>query len=162
MNDAALCALADRLAIHDVLTRYFHAVDHGQLAELESCFTADCIAIYDGEQVAANRQDLMDFFTGKRASKVKPDFVNMKHRMHFIGNVTVTLNGETADSETYALAHLIDQPDQLRMRTRALRYFDKLRREPGGWRIAHRRHVHEWSKTEPVDALSGPPWQGYR
>lgn len=155
-------AVADRLAIHDVLTRYFHAVDHGSLAELQSCFTEDCLTIYDGQRVAANRAELVDFFLGKRRTAAKSDFVNLKHRMHFIGNVTIVLNGDTAQTETYALAHLVDQPAQLRLRTRALRYYDELRRESDGWRIASRRHVPEWSKTETLDFLAGEPWAGWR
>jgi hypothetical protein len=162
MRGADLQWLADRAAIEEVLVRYFHAVDHGSLAELESCFTADVHATYDGRVVGASRDELLEFFRGRRPNPTKSEFANLRHRMHFVSNITMSVQAEAACTETYAIAYLVDQPDELRLRTRALRYYDDLRWENGAWRICRRRHVVEWSKSEPADLLSVETWSGWR
>ena len=72
--------------------------------------------------------------------------------MHFMGNHSVVLEGDTARSETYALAHLIDRPPEgRRMRTRGLRYVDELTRQADGrWLIGRREHILDWMRMDHV------------
>jgi ketosteroid isomerase-like protein len=146
--------LADRLAIADVMTQYFSAMDKLDFPTVRACFTDDIDAIYSGRRVAGGIEALMSFFDG--TSELRLSAVDLEVSTHFMGNhlATIGSDGSTATAETYALAHLVDRPSTgRRMRTRGLRYLDELVREPDGtWRISRRHHLVDWMKAEqPLD-----------
>ncbi|QFR02315.1 nuclear transport factor 2 family protein [Streptomyces phaeolivaceus] len=87
---------------------------------------------------------------------------------HFVGNHTVTLNGDGATGEAYCLAHEIrpaedathdvddgrrartptrmPMPTRMRMRVRSIRYHDSYRRTAGSWRFARRTLTVDWTE----------------
>lgn len=145
----------DRLAIADVVTRYFLAIDRRDWDRLRTCFTDDVEGIYEGVRVAGGQDRLMDFFTGVSPVRFPVEIVNLRSSMHFIGNHYAEIDGDRAMAETYALAYLIDEPaDGPRLRTRGLRYLDELVRVGGDWRIRRREHLLEWMRRD--DLLSTP------
>jgi hypothetical protein len=146
--------VADRQAILDVVTRYFTAIDRRNFDRLRTCFTDDVEAVYEGVRVAGGIERIMAFCTGQSEIRFPIEIVDMQTTMHFIGNHTATVEGDRAETETYALAHLIDRPSTgLRLRTRGLRYLDELVRvDDGRWLIRRREHVLDWMKTEPLSA----------
>ena len=67
-----------------------------------------------------------------------------------MGNLNFNkLEGDVAETETNAIAFLVlpgkstEAKEQLAMRS--LRYLDRLRRTPDGWRICERQHTLDWS-----------------
>jgi hypothetical protein len=150
MTDARY--VADRLAIADTVTRYFTAIDHRQFDMFADVFTDDVEAVYEGVQVAGGLGRIMDFCMGRSEHHFPLEIVDIERSMHFMGNHHVDLDGDTARSETYALAHLIDRPPEgRRMRTRGLRYVDELARQPDGrWLISKRAHILEWMRLDEL------------
>jgi ketosteroid isomerase-like protein len=128
--------LLDRVAIQDVLLRYAQGVDRRDLAQVASCFTPD--AAYAGALGTGSIGDAL-----AQLAAVLPKYVRT---LHFLGNHSITIAGDTARSETYALAHHL-LPDG-RQRVVAIRYLDDLVRGPDGWQIARRNVAREWERTE--------------
>lgn len=146
---------ADRLAITDVVTRYFMAIDRRDWVSLRSCFTDDVEGIYEGVRVAGGADRIMDFFTGTSPFRFPLEIVDLRTSMHFIGNHFARISGDTATAQTYAQAHLIDHPPAgPRMRTRGLRYHDELVRADGRWLIRRREHILDWMRRD--DLLEAP------
>lgn len=145
-------AVADRVAIADTVTRYFTAIDHRTFDLFEDVFTDDVDAVYEGVQVAGGLGRIMDFCMGRSEHRFPLEIVDLEQSMHFMGNHAVTLHGDTADAETYALAHLIDHPPEgRRMRTRGLRYVDELvRTSDGRWLISKRQHILDWMRLDHI------------
>jgi hypothetical protein len=143
---------ADRIAIADTVTRYFTAIDHRRFEMFTDVFTDDVDAVYEGVHVAGGLQRITDFCMGRSEHRFGLEIVDLERSMHFMGNHSATTEGDTARTETYALAHLIDRPPEgRRMRTRGLRYVDELRRQPDGrWLIARREHILEWMRLDNV------------
>jgi len=73
---------------------------------------------------------------------------------HIVHNQTVTIDGDTAEGETYCTASHVHRPEGDSNRTAALvwaiRYQDRFVRTPAGWRFARRALVIDWSETRPV------------
>ncbi|MFY1638049.1 nuclear transport factor 2 family protein [Solwaraspora sp. WMMB335] len=146
---------ADRMAIADVVTRYFMAIDRRDWTRLRSCFTDDVEGVYEGVRVAGGADRIMDFFTGVSPHRFPLEIVDLRASMHFIGNHYAQVTQDRAVAETYAQAHLIDHPaGGPRMRTRGLRYLDELVRIDGRWLIRRREHILEWMRHD--DLLDAP------
>ncbi len=128
--------LVDRAAIHDVLLRYARGVDRRDLALVASCFRPD--AAYEGTLGHGTVADAL--------AALGPAMARYARTLHVLGNQTIELAGDSAESETYALAHhvLVDG----RHRVVAIRYCDHLVRDGETWRIARRVVHREWERTD--------------
>ena len=143
--------LLDKTAIHEVLTRYFQSLDRCLPNQVRSCFTDDVKAYYDGraplhgiENMMASMNTFQKLASGERLAST-----------HFMGNLNMhLLEGDVAETETYAIAFLVLPGKPERVAMRSLRYLDRLRRvgrvknesnESGEWRISERRHTLDWS-----------------
>jgi hypothetical protein len=72
--------------------------------------------------------------------------------MHFLGNVSIELDGDRAHCETYAIAfHRRRSPaGEQKDDVWGVRYLDEFERRNGEWRIAHRRLIRDWRRVDPV------------
>jgi len=132
--------LLDRAAIQDVIARYFQGIDRCDPERVRSCFTDDVQAHYDERPPTHGIEELMAGFRTFRRRQEG----TMKITTHFMGNLNIGLiQGDVAETETNAIAFLVDPADQVAMRS--LRYIDKLRRQGDGWRISDRIHTLDWS-----------------
>lgn len=145
--------LIDRAAIHDVIARYYQGIDRSDQAQVRSCFTEDVRAKFDDRPLAVGIEALMagfNVFKGHQSGA-------WKITTHFMGNFMInSLAGDVAETETYALACLVlpGEPRE-QVTLRSLRYLDRLRRTPDGWRICERMHTLDWSCHVPTSyALS--------
>ena len=79
--------------------------------------------------------------------------------MHFVHNVSVAVDGETATGETYGIAsHIIAGDDGTWSKLDwAIRYQDRYRREAGVWRYRSRTLIVEWTTTGPAEPFVRPP-----
>src|SRR5215470_15709080 len=137
----ALRVLLDRAEIADVLLGYARGVDRRDLALVTSCFTAD--ATYEGALATG---------TAAAALAALPErWTRYDSTMHFIGNQLIEISGDTAESETYAIAYhrqyINGQSVDLVV---GIRYLDQLVRQGDRWLIRHRLVRREWTRSDAV------------
>ena len=75
-------------------------------------------------------------------------YVATQHRVH---NQVVSIDGDTAEGETYSTAdHLSDEGGTRTILTWAIRYEDRWRRVDGAWRFSHRSLLIDWTDTRTL------------
>jgi hypothetical protein len=138
-RDELLDILIAKDAIRDVLFSYSRAADRKDLAKLTAIFWPDSHCDFGG------------YFSGSG-----PEFAawavaagnNMIRTMHFVGASDISVDGEVADSETYAVTyHEMMQDGQPMTLVVGGRYLDRLERRNGEWRIAERKLATEWTQS---------------
>jgi hypothetical protein len=141
----------DRDDIRRVITAYFLAIDRHERERLGDVFAADGRIYVDGTLrsgpgVTAQPSAAYDGFNP----------ADIKASNHVMGQCDIHLDGDSARSETYAVAYLL-LPGATgdRLLSRGLRYHDRLRREPRGWRIVERRHHRDWMVEHPTSVAVG-------
>jgi SnoaL-like domain len=157
MTDDQMQYVAHRLAISDVINRYFRSVDHLDFSRLASCFTDDVEASYDGTKVAGGLHRFIETFEG-RNPEYPMHIPNLKVTMHLMANHAADIEGDRAWAETYAISHLVDVHEgEDRMRSRGLRYLHDLRLIDGEWRISRLEHIVDWMRQDrPIMAADRP------
>jgi ketosteroid isomerase-like protein len=147
VEEAAPRRLDDRSLLVELQSRYARFIDDGDLEGVVGCFTEDAVADYDDGAVRLRGQDqLRRFFAA-----AFEDLVGPRHPCsHLVGGLTVELDGDSAGTETSAVAYLTRSPGLLLVR--GLRYSDKLLRGADGWRIARRRHYALWQVEMPASS----------
>ena len=140
--------LTDRAAIQDLLTRYFQGLDRSSPDQVRSCFTDDIEAHYAQRTPTRGIEALMGSL--QNFNKLRDG--SMSITTHFMGNFILTsLRGDMAETETNAIAFLVEPKDGKEMvAMRSLRYIDRMRREKDGWRISDRIHTLDWSCHVPA------------
>lgn len=136
---ARLDLLLDRQDILDCLTRFSRGMDRFDRALVLSAFHPDAV-IAAGDFVG----DAAGLF--EWASTMHREGQVATH--HNLLNNSVDLDGDTAHSETYYLfaARNRDETNWVA----GGRYFDRLERRGGSWRISVRTNVIEWSGMIPT------------
>ncbi len=139
--DAAIRDLLHRAAIQDVLLRYARGVDRRDLDVVAPCFTPD--AAYEGALACGTITDALE--------RLRDSIAHYESTLHFIGNQLIEINGDTAKSETYAIAyHRLTDGGEGRLFTVAVRYLDELVHLGGQWRICRRVVRTEWQRTDAL------------
>lgn len=130
--------LLDRVDIGEVLARYCSALDARDWTGLEAVFTPDAGCDYGA---LGNPHGAAEI-----ASLIRSTIGDLDATQHLIGNVTVTVQGDTATADCSLIAQHIraDTPggDHYLL---GGRYSDRLVRTPEGWRIAHRTLHRIWT-----------------
>ena len=73
--------------------------------------------------------------------------------MHFNGQSTVIIDGDTATGDSYTIAHHVYTEDGTRkMMVAWLRYLDTFAKVDQDWYIAERQIILEWSETRALGA----------
>ena len=142
---------ADRLAIRELFDAYAHCADARDAEGQKALFTTDTkfSVFMDGagsepSYVLEGRESLSPVFAHLNRYEVT---------MHFNGQSTVTLDGDTATGDSYTIAHHVFTEDGVRkMMVAWLRYLDTFTKVDGAWLIAERSIILEWSETRPLGA----------
>jgi hypothetical protein len=146
----------DHVEIQQTLLIYFHAMDSGNVEACRNVFTEDVESIYAVPKPAGLEAHMESFRSmcgklGVKAQRMTRRGANattdlaLKHTSHFVGNMRIRVEGNTARAETYVIAHLFYEEDSNDyVVIRGLRYIDKLIRTPAGWRVRHRVHELNW------------------
>lgn len=128
--------LLDRAEITEVLHRASRAVDRGDLEMMESCFHPDAL-------------DYRGVVNGSAANaRKKLRSINLTVTQHVTTNISIDLDGDFADVESYVTAfHHIDPAPGCPERDELLRarYVDRFEKRAGAWKIACRITVWDWS-----------------
>ena len=137
-----LAQLLDERDIHDVLLRYCRGADRCDRALMAGCFHDDALDDH-GSWIASGREvaDLV-------VERVKP---GPARAMHFLGNVRIEVDGDTAFAESYLLAFRhFERDGRDYTRTRALRFVDRFTRRDDQWRISERVTADDWNRIDEV------------
>jgi 3-phenylpropionate/cinnamic acid dioxygenase small subunit len=142
-TDEAVRQLADRAAIQDLMLRYARGVDRKDLDLVASCFTPD--ASYEGALASGTIADAL--------ARLRDRMAHYERTMHFIGNQLIEINGDSASSETYAVAyHRLTEDGTARLFTVGVRYLDDLARDGEQWRIRRRVVRTDWQRSEVIES----------
>lgn len=137
-----LRALQDRQDITAVLHNAARALDRLDRELLAAQYHADAEvdygAIYRGP--IAGFLDVTMQFQGA-----------MRDTQHFVANLNIQLDGDSAVAESYVYAHhVIQQGDAPHELIVGGRYLDRLTRRDGAWRIAFRTELLDWGRHAPI------------
>jgi ketosteroid isomerase-like protein len=134
--------LLDERDIREVLLRYCRGVDRCDAELIASCYHSD--SVDDHGSWFVNGPDVANLVI----KAVKP---GMEVAMHFVGNMYIEVQGDTAFAESYLLAFRnFDRGTQQYHRTRAARFVDRFARRNGEWRILERVVVDDWDRVDAV------------
>ena len=137
---ADLLARQDRIesreAIRDCLHRYCRGIDRADKAMLQSAYWPDAVddhVLYNG-----NAYDFIDWCV--------PLLAQVEFSQHMLGNITIEIDGDAANVETYYHAYerrrrASGEPYEMFV---GGRYLDKFARRDGEWRILHRTCMWDW------------------
>lgn len=150
-----LAAVADRVAIREVVSRYGMAVDRRDWDLYRQVFTSD--AVIDYTDSSGPRTDLEGAITW--LAEVLEPFAALHHNMT---NQIVDLDGDRARSCTYYLAfHIIATgPASESVFTMGGFYQDRLARGADGWRISERVEYGVWMDGPYPEGAAKPSWYG--
>lgn len=135
-----LQALADRLDIEDVLTRYAWALDGKQFDELDDVFAPDAHIDYTSSGGEAGAYpDVKAWLAG-----VLPHFPAYQH---LVTNKHITIDGDraTSRSEFYNPMVMAKRDGTTSIFFVGGEYHDQLVRTPNGWRITNRVEKSIWT-----------------
>jgi hypothetical protein len=134
MTDDLTRQLADRLAVNDVVVRYFELVDTKDWGRMHEVFTEDTTTRWTPDRLVEGR----DSIVGAMQHMIGSDEIVTYHH---VASMTPVIDGDTADVVVRVRAmHHGAGP-------RAGKFYEslgiqptRLVRRPEGWRISH----HEW------------------
>lgn len=131
LNQVALQAVLDRSAIEDTLMRYARGVDNQNLDLVASCFTADVQAIYNGVVLEPGVDAIL------QSARVASQYAATTH---FIGNVSIDVQGDEAIVESYVIVAMAQEPRDAKslLKVRGARNKDRLVRHGDKWLIRRR------------------------
>lgn len=130
MNDKEI---SDRIEIQDLLVRYCTSIDTQNWDLLDTCFVTDAKVDYSASGGTAGDYPEVRAWL---ATALAP----FKTMMHFIGNSSVTLDGNSASARTYVInpMGMDDGKGGVSFFTVGAIYDDDLVRVEAGWRISRR------------------------
>src|SRR5258705_7344727 len=142
---------ADRLGLRELFDAYAHCADRGDAVGQKALFTSDTrFAVYmDGEgseptYVLEGREALTPVFA---------DLSRYEATTHFNGQSTVTIDGDRATGESYAIAHhLFTDDGNRKIMVASLRYLDTFVKIDRDWYFSERNLLLDWSETRTVDS----------
>lgn len=142
MKEQLRVLLAER-EIRNLLLRYCRGVDRCDRELIEGCFHEDALDDH-GNWLARGGKDIAE----QIISRVAP---GGGRAMHFLGNMTIEVEGTSAFAESYLLAfRTMDRAETPYIRSRAVRFIDRLLLRSEQWRISERVVVDEWNRVDPV------------
>ncbi|MBS0504087.1 MAG: nuclear transport factor 2 family protein [Proteobacteria bacterium] len=134
--------LEDEAALRATAELYAAGADRRDKALWARILTEDCVLEGPHFRVEGRDANLANIDLLERM------FLKTQHRVH---NQMVTVDGDTAEGETYSTAdHLSEADGERRLLCGTIRYQDKWRREGGEWRFSHRRLIVDWEETRVI------------
>jgi SnoaL-like domain len=138
-TEAALRRLVDEADVSQVILRYADGIDRRQFDRVWACFAPD--AYVSGSSFSGP----LDEYLPKLLEGVQA----FGATQHFMGNQLITVEGDQAHTETYAVArHFRDAAGEHEVIVMGVRYVDDLNRmEDGRWVISRRDATAMWKRA---------------
>lgn len=137
--------LSDRMEIRQLVYDYARIPDYRDYDLVEKVFTEDgeLIAPYFPKPTLKGHAEI-----GENMRLVE----TYEATMHQVLNHTVTIDGDHAQGELDCIAiHIFTKDGKKVKGDLGLRYFDRYRRTPDGWRIARRELSQIWQHLHDLD-----------
>ena len=138
-----LAELADREAIRECIYRYSRGVDRLDADMIRSAYWPDAV-------------DQHLEFKGNAEAFIAwsfPIMGSMDQTMHMIGNVLMTIRGNSADVESYFYGYHRVTIDGVKQDViGAGRYIDRFEKRGDEWRVAERLVMTDWFRQYPDSA----------
>ena len=139
MDEVRLEALLAKQEVRDVIHRYCRGIDRMDETLVRSCYHTDAT---DEHGSFSGDVDAFIEWTWKLLRRYDST-------MHFVGNVLVEPNGDTARAETYGIAfHQTEGGPPERNLVTGFRFIDRFECRGGPWRIAKRVSTTEWVRRD--------------
>jgi uncharacterized protein (TIGR02246 family) len=134
----------DIIAIEQLLNRYCHRLDQGDVDGVVALFAEDAVLIptYDGSGEHAGRDAIRAWYTNYGRTVVAAT----RGLRHKISTAAIEVDGDQATSACYLDADSVD-PASGRRSLAGGRYLDRLVRRDGTWLISERRIVVDYAST---------------
>jgi 3-phenylpropionate/cinnamic acid dioxygenase small subunit len=153
-----LQAIADRLAIEDVLTQYSYGVDTRNWAAWDECFTSDAMCDFTSQGMGRlTPPELKEVLTRSDPIRISSQ--------HLVSNFRIQVDGDHATARSEMLCASTwrsDVPGQARLSRSGGWYDDELVRTARGWRIAQRTCTVNWLQfhdiPEQIPWAQAIPW----
>jgi ketosteroid isomerase-like protein len=150
-RDEAIEVLLVEAEIRRAMARYCRGVDRRDEALVASAYHDDAIDEHGWEPPVTGPQ------TAASVAMDEERFPAFKAIHHFLGSHYIEVEGERARSEVYFIAsHRFEGDGSEWDMVLAGRYSDRWERRDGEWKIAHRRCIYDWARTDRV----ATPWPG--
>jgi hypothetical protein len=142
-----IAALLDKQEIAELMQRYCRGVDRRDDELIRSVYHPD-VHEHHGAYRGHTAEDFVAYANGRSDL--------FESVSHYITNQHIELDGDTAYSETYAIALHQARDDEGRVSHTVFggRYIDRLERRGDRWGIADRIVVCDWSRVDEVT-----PWE---
>jgi 3-phenylpropionate/cinnamic acid dioxygenase small subunit len=154
MTDDPTALLSELLAkqqITELLYRRARAGDRRDVELALACYHPGATESHEG--FAGTAADFITNFSMISSNSTAP----VSCLWHFISNILISLDGDTAEVESYHIAVVCRDGSEGQTESRiGGRYLDKIAYRDGRWAIVHREVVFDWSR---VDAASTPYWE---
>ena len=152
---------ADRDAIFELTARYARGLDTHDFDVVASCFAPNIIVSYQHPKPG------VDIVCGpgveKAIERLRGILGNMNRSTHFVGNKSLSIEGDVGQMELYSTSHMIftnlnpsgaaQAPGTKSLRTRGLLYRNKAVRQPDGqWLFTEILHGVLWEILQPLAA----------
>lgn len=135
--------IADRLALRELADKYARIPDDRDYALVDEVFAPDALVIGPGFRLEGREQIRSGMRTIERYSATQ----------HCMYQQRLELRGDEAEGEVYCVAHhLFELAGQTQKLDWGIRYQDRYRREPAGWRVIRRELRIVWQQQSPLEA----------
>lgn len=137
----------DVIAIEQLLNRYCHKLDQGDVEAVVALFADDAVLIpeYEGSGEHAGRDAVRAWYSNY-SHQVNAATRGLRHK---ISTASIEVDGDQATSVCYLDADAIDKNSGKRSLSGG-RYLDRLVRRGGTWQIRERRIVVDYASTLPA------------
>jgi 3-phenylpropionate/cinnamic acid dioxygenase small subunit len=147
------------LEVHQLLARYAHGVDRGDLAMAQSVFWPDAVDHHGGHWHGNAHAYMADLIGRQDAARVAGQRGGFQH--HFTSVLIERTGDDTARVVAAFLAFILYQRDgEDRVALLSGRFLDEVQRRDGVWRVAARTVVNDFSTDNARGEPYGPgSWQ---
>jgi len=131
----------DKQDIRDIYTRYARGVDRADGESLKSCYWEDAVE----EHGNTYNGPAHPYIEGALPRMQKTGVMG-----HYVCNLHIDLDGDTAFTEAYVLTFARFEKDGEPWDTlTGGRIIDKMEKRDDEWKIAHRKIALDWNRDEP-------------
>ncbi|HXQ62236.1 MAG TPA: nuclear transport factor 2 family protein [Acidimicrobiales bacterium] len=144
-------AVADRVALRDLVDAYARHVDRRDVPAVAALFTVDG-RLVSRLHTAADDAPLVRRGRDEIAAALAAGLDRYLGTTHIVGGQVVTIEGDMATGDTVCLAHHVyERAGARRMLVMAVRYADTYARRPDGWGFSERALSIDWREDRAMD-----------
>jgi hypothetical protein len=143
VTDPQIQELLDKQAITEVIYRYGRCMDRLDREVGLTVFWPESTADYDKQMYQGTGYGFIDM-----VMEAHPNFASHSHQF---SNILISIDGDTATSETYGDVTLrrIDEDGRCIDSRNLGRYVDRWEKRDGEWRILARQYLHDFDQSGP-------------